>query len=39
MKDQRRFNSHVSKLKEITMLLLISPTITKETIQPEQALK
>ena len=37
MKDQKGLNSHVRKLKEIMMLLLISPTITKETIEPEQA--
>ena len=37
MKDQKRLNSHVRKLKEIMMLLLVSPTITKETIEPEQA--
>ena len=37
MKDRKGLNSHVRKLKEIMLLLLISPIITKETIEPEQA--
>ena len=39
MKDRQGLNIHVRKSKEIMMLLLISPTIIKETIHPEQALK